>query len=59
MGKNGVALCRISREIRWKIMMYTVSTLTEAVFFNEKPTIIMFESWSVTNILADWYGKEV
>ena len=27
-------------------------------FFNE-PTIIIFESRSVTNILADWYGKEV
>ena len=28
-------------------------------FFDGKPTIIMFESWSVANILADWYGKEV
>ena len=28
-------------------------------FYSEKPTIIMFESRSVVNILADWYGKEV
>lgn len=29
-------------------------------FYNEKkPTIIMFKSRSVANILADWYGKEV
>ena len=28
-------------------------------FYNEKPTIIMFESRSVANILTDWYGKEV
>lgn len=28
-------------------------------FYNVKPTIIMFESRSVVNILADYYGKEV
>lgn len=28
-------------------------------FFDGKPTIIMFESRSVVNILADWYGKEM
>ena len=28
-------------------------------FYNEKPIIIVFESSSVANILADWYGKEV
>ena len=28
-------------------------------FFDGKPTIIMFESRSVANILADWYGKEM
>lgn len=28
-------------------------------FYDEKPTIIMFESRSVANILADWYGEEV
>lgn len=28
-------------------------------FFDEKPTIIMFESRSVANILAEWHGKEV
>ena len=28
-------------------------------FYNVKPTIIMFESRSVANILADYYGKEV
>lgn len=27
--------------------------------FFEKPTIIMFESRSLANIFADWYGKEV
>ena len=28
-------------------------------FYGEKPTIIMFESRSLVNILTDWYGKEV
>lgn len=27
--------------------------------FYKKPTIIMFESKVVANILTDWYGKEV
>lgn len=28
-------------------------------FYDEKPTIIMFESRSLVNILTDWYGEEV
>lgn len=28
-------------------------------FYGIRPTIIMFESRSVANLLADWYGKEV
>lgn len=28
-------------------------------FYNVEPTIILLESRSVVNILADWYGKEV
>lgn len=28
-------------------------------FYSEKPTIIMFESRSLVNILTDWYGEEV
>lgn len=49
-GKNGVATLQDSQRDN----VYGIY-IDRSGFYSEKPTIIML----VSNILADWYGKEV
>lgn len=56
--KNGVATLQdFQRNMMEDDNIYGIY-IDRSGFF-EKPTIIIFESRSVANILADWYGKEV
>lgn len=56
--KNGVATLQDFQRDIMKDDVYGVY-IDRSGFYNEKPTIIMFESRSLVNILADWYGEEV
>lgn len=58
-GKNGVATIQdFQRDIMDDDDVYGIY-IDRSGFFDGKPTIIVFESRSVVNILADWYGKEM
>lgn len=57
--KNGVATLQdFQRDMMKDNDVYGIY-IDRSGFYNEKPTIIMFEARSVANILADWYGKEM
>lgn len=57
--KNGVATLQdFQRDIMDDDDVYGIY-IDRSGFFDGKPTIIVFESRSVVNILADWYGKEM
>lgn len=57
--KNGVATLQdFQRDMIEDNDVYGIY-IDRSGFFDGKPTIIIFESRSVANILADWYGKEV
>lgn len=57
--KNGVATLQdFQRNMMEDDDVYGIY-IDRSGFYNEKPTIIMFESRSVVNILTDWYGEEV
>lgn len=57
--KSGVATLQdFQRDIMDDDDVYGIY-IDRSGFFDGKPTIIVFESRSVVNILADWYGKEM
>lgn len=57
--KKGVATIQdFQRDIMEDNDVYGIY-IDRSGFYSEKPTIIMFESRSLVNILADWYGEEV
>lgn len=57
-GKSGVATLQDFQRNRMEVDdVYGIYIVRGG--FSDKPTIIMFESRSVANILSDWYGKEV
>lgn len=57
--KNGVATLQDFQRNKMEDNDIYGIYIDRSGFFDEKPTIIMFESRSVAKILADWYGKEV
>ena len=57
--KNGVATLQdFQRDVMEDNDVYGIY-IDRSGFYDEKPTIIMFESRSLVNILTDWYGEEV
>ena len=57
--KNGVATLQdFQRNMMHDDDVYGIY-IDRSGFYSEKPTIIMFESLSLVNILTDWYGEEV
>lgn len=57
--KNGVATLQdFQRDMMEDNDVYGIY-IDRSGFYDEKPTIIMFESRSLVNILTDWYGEEV
>ena len=57
--KNGVATIQdFQRNIMEDDDVYGIY-IDRSGFYSEKPTIIMFESRSLVNILVDWYGEEM
>ena len=58
-GKNGVATLQDFQRNMMEVNDVYGIYIDRSGFYSEKPTIIMFESRSVANILADWYGEEV
>lgn len=57
--KNGVATLQdFQRDVMEDNDVYGIY-IDRSGFYDEKPTIIMFESRSLVNILVDWYGEEM
>ena len=57
--KNGVAILQdFQRDMIEDDDVYGIY-IDRSGFYNENPTIIIFESRSIAKILADWYGEEV